>query len=172
MHHQPRVELFTPLRVAGAPPSKSLTPARVTEGRFVDTGEAFRRVDSWTTKSTAHADLGRRWTGTTRFLMRTGCDETTEKEATAPVEEALGEAVADRRGESGGARCRAAIRRAWAAQDRCSQLRVNRELSNRTAQAEGAQSGGGEEATARAPAPRELPLEKDVEEKESSEHNT
>ena len=82
-HHKPRCELFTPLRVAGAPPSKSLTPARVTEGRFVGTGEAFRRVDSWTTMSTAHADLGRRWTGTTRFLMRTGCDETTEKDARA-----------------------------------------------------------------------------------------
>ena len=88
-HHKPRCELFTPLRVAGAPPSRSLTLARVTEGRFVDTGETFRRVDSWTTKSTVHADLGRRWTGTTRFVMRTSHDETTEKEARAPVEQAL-----------------------------------------------------------------------------------
>ena len=45
VHHQPRCELFTPLRVAGAPPSMSLTPACVTEGRFVDTGEAFSLVD-------------------------------------------------------------------------------------------------------------------------------
>ena len=31
-HHKPRRELFTPLRVAGAPPAKCLTPARLTEG--------------------------------------------------------------------------------------------------------------------------------------------
>ena len=44
-NRKPRCELFTPLRVAGAPPAKSFTPSRVTEGRFVDTGESFRRVD-------------------------------------------------------------------------------------------------------------------------------
>ena len=46
VHHKPRCQLFTPLRVAGAPPVRSLTPARVTEGRFTDTSETFRHVDS------------------------------------------------------------------------------------------------------------------------------
>ena len=45
VHHKPRCELPTPLRMAGAPPSRSLTPACVTGGRFIDTGEAFRRID-------------------------------------------------------------------------------------------------------------------------------
>ena len=71
VHHKPRRELFTPLRVAGAPPAKCLTPARITEGRFVGTGECFRHIDSWTTRATAHADMGRLWTGSTRFLVRT-----------------------------------------------------------------------------------------------------
>ena len=70
MHHKPRCELFTSLCVAGSPPAKGFTPAGITEGRFVDTGEQFRRVDSWTSRETAHADFGRRWTGSTRFLLR------------------------------------------------------------------------------------------------------
>ena len=57
--------------------------------------------------------------------MRTRRDETTEKEARAPVEQALAEAVAGRRGEGGGARCSACIRRAWTAQNRGPQPRVN-----------------------------------------------
>ena len=132
VHHKPRCKLFTPLRVAGAPPSRSLTPARVTEGRFVDTGEAIRRVDSWTTKSTAYTDLGRRWTGTTRFLMRIGHGETTEKEARAPAEQALAETFTEHRGEDGEARCRACIRQAWTAQDRGSQLRVKHDAATLT----------------------------------------
>ena len=72
VHLRPRCELFTQLRVAGAPPDKGLTPARITEGRFVDTGEQFTRFDSWTTRATAIANFGRRWIGSTRFLLRAG----------------------------------------------------------------------------------------------------
>ncbi len=71
VHRRPRMELFTPLRVRGAPPAKSLTPVRVTEGRFCDTGELFKVTDTWTARATAHRSLGRRWTGSTRFLSRT-----------------------------------------------------------------------------------------------------
>ena len=81
VHHKPRRELFTPLRVAGAPPAKRLTPARITEGRFVGTGECFRHVDSWTTRATSHTDMGQLWTGVTRFLVRIGDDNTTEQAA-------------------------------------------------------------------------------------------
>ena len=71
----PRRELFTPLRVAGAPPAKSVILTRITEGRVVDIGEAFRRVASWIARSSAHDDCRRRWTGRTRFLLRAGGDK-------------------------------------------------------------------------------------------------
>ena len=51
MHHDARRELFTPLRAAGAPPVKGFTSARITEERFLDTGETFRRVDIWTARA-------------------------------------------------------------------------------------------------------------------------
>ena len=71
MHHlKPRKQLFTPLRVRGAPPLRSLTASRVTIGRYCDNGEEFRRVDNWTTRSTAHLELSRRWKGCTVFLLR------------------------------------------------------------------------------------------------------
>ena len=69
-HVTPRRELFTPLRVRGAPPAKALTPTRVTAGRFVDNGEVFTRTDAWTSRATAHLKLDRDWTGTTTFLKR------------------------------------------------------------------------------------------------------
>ena len=62
---KPRRKLFTSLRVAGTSPAKSLIPARITQGRFVDIGEVFRRVDSWTARTSAHEDFGRRWTSRT-----------------------------------------------------------------------------------------------------------
>ena len=71
----------------------------------MDMGESFRRVDLRTTRATAHADHRRRRTGTTKFLVRTDYHETIEKEADAPVEQALAEAVAGQRaikGERGG----------------------------------------------------------------------
>ena len=46
VHRKARRELFTPLRVAGAPSAKGVTNARIMEGRYVDTGETFRRVDT------------------------------------------------------------------------------------------------------------------------------
>ena len=69
-HLTGRSKLFTPLRVQGAPPGKALTPARVTEGVFLNSGTPFRIVDTWTSRSDAHRDLGARWTGSTRFLRR------------------------------------------------------------------------------------------------------
>ena len=71
VHSAPRTELFTPMRVAGSPPSRRLTSTRITEGVYVDDGERFRLVDAWTARSTAHRCLGRRWIGVTKFLLRT-----------------------------------------------------------------------------------------------------
>ena len=70
VHRKPRCELFTPLRVEGSPPVRALKTARVTEGKFLDTGEDFSCTDAWTNKSAAHRDLHRWWTGTTRFLRK------------------------------------------------------------------------------------------------------
>ena len=70
-HRKPRTALFTPMKVPGAPPAAELTPARVTKGRFLDSGEEFCYIDCWTRRDgLAHLDLGRRWTGTTEFLRR------------------------------------------------------------------------------------------------------
>jgi len=68
-HHRPRRELFTPLRVSGSPPAKALATARITQGTFND-GEAFRIVDSWTSRSQAHRALDRPWIGSTRFVLK------------------------------------------------------------------------------------------------------
>ena len=70
-HQRPRTTLFTPLRVAGAPPAKSLTGTRVTRGVYVDDGQSFERVDTWTARATAHLNMPRRWVGSTTFVMRT-----------------------------------------------------------------------------------------------------
>jgi hypothetical protein len=69
VHRKWRRELFTPIRVQGAPPGRALTPVRITVGKYED-GEHFRRVDSWTTRSSAHLRLARRWTGSITFLLR------------------------------------------------------------------------------------------------------
>ncbi len=70
IHSRPRRTLFTPLRVAGAPPGKALTPVRTTQGVYLDDGEKFTRTDSWTSRSTAHMAMCRPWVGTTTFLKR------------------------------------------------------------------------------------------------------
>ena len=57
-HAKTRKQLFTPRRVQGAPPCQALSAMRVTIGTFVD-GEPFRRVDAWTTRSSAHEELSR-----------------------------------------------------------------------------------------------------------------
>ncbi len=74
-HRRPRTTLFTPLRVAGAPPGKALTSTRVTRGEHLDDGESFVRTDNWTTRGTAHLCLSRRWVGSTTFLMKTSSCE-------------------------------------------------------------------------------------------------
>ncbi len=68
-HFQPRRELFTPARVPGAPPAKSLTAVRITCGTFAD-GREFRCRDDWTVRATAHKALEKPWTGTTTFLLK------------------------------------------------------------------------------------------------------
>ncbi len=70
VHSKPRRSRFTPRRVSGAPPVKSLTATRVTRGQFLDNGEAFTVIDNWTTRSTAHAASSRAWIGTTQFWRR------------------------------------------------------------------------------------------------------
>ncbi len=68
-HLKERTELFTPLRVAGSPPVKSLTAIRITQGVF-DNGQEFHRRDNWTARATAHLKLARPWTGTTTFILK------------------------------------------------------------------------------------------------------
>ena len=75
IHTRPRRALFTLLRVSGAPPGRSLTPARVTKGIFWDTDEPFTWTDTWTARSTAHQWLKRPWTGCTTFLKRSKWSE-------------------------------------------------------------------------------------------------
>ena len=70
IHRQPRRELFTPLRVSGAPTVTALATLRVTTGRFAISGRAFRIVDSWTARAGAHRDLGEAWTGSTTFTRK------------------------------------------------------------------------------------------------------
>ena len=73
-HERPRLELFTPRRVEGAPPCKSLTPIRVTVGKY-SSGEVFRIVDTWTARGRAHAALKLPWTGSTTFIRRSMEDD-------------------------------------------------------------------------------------------------
>ena len=70
VHRRPRRELFTPLRVKGSPPARTLTALRVTRGKFVSNGEDFEVVDHWTARATAHMNLGRLWTGSTTFVNK------------------------------------------------------------------------------------------------------
>ena len=67
-HDTPRTELFTPMRVKGAPPARTLTSTRITSGRYVDDGEAFTVTDSWRARATAHRQLERPWIGSTAFF--------------------------------------------------------------------------------------------------------
>ena len=69
-HAKTRKQLFIPRRVQGAPPCRALSAMRVTIGTFVD-GEPFRRVDAWTTRSSAHEELSKPWRGCTIFLLKT-----------------------------------------------------------------------------------------------------
>ncbi len=76
MHHvRPRQCLFTPIRVGGAPPARSLTGTRITTGRYCDTGDVFTRRDNWTAGATAHLSMSKPWVGKTAFLLRSLCDD-------------------------------------------------------------------------------------------------
>ena len=68
-HDRPRRELFTPLRVNGAPPAEALASMRVTTGRFVRSGRTFRHTDTWTHRTNAHRALEDYWVGTTEFYL-------------------------------------------------------------------------------------------------------
>ena len=62
--------MFTPCRSNGAPLAETLESVRITEGRYVDEGEVFKRLDDWRDQAVAHLDLGRAWIGSTRFVLR------------------------------------------------------------------------------------------------------
>ena len=72
IHHGPRRSLFTPVRFKDAPPARTLAKSRIIIGQFLSNGKKFRIVDNWTTRGTAHRDLGGEWTGTTTFLVMSG----------------------------------------------------------------------------------------------------
>ena len=71
-HETLRQELFTPRRVHGAPPCRILTPTRITEGVLSISGKRFRRIDTWTARSTAHMSLSEPWTGRSIFIIKEG----------------------------------------------------------------------------------------------------
>ena len=73
VHHRPRYQLFTPIRVEGNPPAKSITSTRITNGTFVDDGQQFKIVDEWRGRGDCHRSLGRPWRGTTQFILRQQC---------------------------------------------------------------------------------------------------
>ena len=76
VHRRPRRNLFTPLRVCGAPPAKALTGHRVTTGTFCKTGERFKRTDAWTSRATAHLELGESWAGEIQLFYKSEWSET------------------------------------------------------------------------------------------------
>ena len=41
---------------------------RASEARYMDTGERFKVIDSWKKRITAHRQMPRAWTGSTKFL--------------------------------------------------------------------------------------------------------
>ena len=70
VHVSPRRTLCTPLRISGAPSSKSLTGTRITHGIYCGSRKAFEVIDKWTVRESAHADVGEWWTGSTTFVER------------------------------------------------------------------------------------------------------
>ena len=71
VHRRRRRELFTPMKVPGAPAAASIAQVRVTRGKYLDNGKEFCKVDNWTRRDgKAHDDQGRRWVGTTAFLQK------------------------------------------------------------------------------------------------------
>jgi hypothetical protein len=68
IHARPRVNLFTPMRVAGSPPAKALANSRITTGMYINSKEMFQVRDSWHARATAHRALDEPWVGFTSFL--------------------------------------------------------------------------------------------------------
>ena len=61
VHREPRTEVFTPLRVPGAPHAAQLIPVRLTRGEFLDTGEKFQIAD-WLDEARRRRSQGeKRW---------------------------------------------------------------------------------------------------------------
>ena len=74
IHSKPRRELFTPVRVHGAPPCKALHSVRLTQGFYVSSGERFCFLDTWTSREKAHRVMKGPWLGLTAFLRKTDSD--------------------------------------------------------------------------------------------------
>ena len=53
---------------SGSKEAKELRTRRVTQGRFLHSGDVFEVMDSWKNPEAAHRDLGREWIGTTTFI--------------------------------------------------------------------------------------------------------
>ena len=70
VHHMARTRLFTPCKTNGSPPAEGLESVKITEGKFIDEDEVFKRTDDWRDHAVAHLDLGRAWIGSTRFEKR------------------------------------------------------------------------------------------------------
>ena len=87
VHARPRRALVTPIRVAGVPPVRALTALRMTKGKFVGSGESFVKVDNWTSRSEAHRELQREWTGSTWFRLKEDVDSVSP----SGVEEIVGD---------------------------------------------------------------------------------
>ena len=59
-----------PIEDRRSPTSRALTAMRVTAGTLLESGRSFRRIDSWTQRTTAHEGLKEPWVGKTWFALR------------------------------------------------------------------------------------------------------
>ena len=67
-HLRPRKSKFTPSKSKGGPSDMStLSPIRITIGKYDDDGKAFIFKDRWSDKARAHEELDKGWTGFTVF---------------------------------------------------------------------------------------------------------
>ena len=90
VHNRARVSLFTPVRVGGAPPGSTLHNVRVTNGRFVNSMQSFRFVDSWKANGQSHRRLSEPWTGSTTFLTKQVFEDVNLLAVEAPGAAAVG----------------------------------------------------------------------------------
>ena len=90
VHNRPRQALFTPIRVGGAPPGGTLHNVRITNGRYVNSMQHFRFVDSWKANGQAHRRLPEPWTGSTTFLSKQVFEDVNLLAVEAPGATAVG----------------------------------------------------------------------------------